>query len=238
MCHAAQALKNRSARIVAVLSMVLCTTALTACTAPVKGVSVNALPDAQRVIELQKRANWSVSGGIGIWTDAENITASMQWQQQSNNLDVTLSAPLGLGIIRVVETAAGAQLQRGATRLNGPDASRLVQRALQLSVPVPLHELSAWMRGLPGTADEVAYDEKGRLAAIRYIDDAGVLWRANVRRYTQAADVSVPALITAKGGPYNVRLVLKRWNFSPIESDVLPSTNDSPKRLVIPDRSS
>jgi len=195
-------------------------------------------PDSLLIEALQQRPIWSVRGGIGIWTDEQNVTASMRWVEDGSALDVTLSAPLGLGIMRVTETAQGAMLQRGAEKITGSTANNLVQRALNLWVPAPMLQLSFLMRWLSGSANEASYDDTGRLASLRYTDAAGNLWRATVRRYANVDGLSVPALITAKGGPYNVRLILKNWKFGPTNPDVRPALNDSEGRLSIPGRSS
>lgn len=199
--------------------------------------------NAQQVAAVTNAAPWDVRASLGIWTEQtsttakQNITASMQWFEAQELRNVTLRGPLGVGELLLTEEKNSARLQRGTSVLTGRDGSRLVQQALNLVVPVPLDELSSWIRGLPGAATDVTYDNEGRVQSLRYADEAGVPWQAVVQRYTKAGDVELPTLITAKGGPYNVRLVLRDWQLGKPDSDIKPATNDSKGRLNIPGKS-
>jgi outer membrane lipoprotein LolB len=199
--------------------------------------------NAQQVAAATNAAPWDVRASLGIWTEQtsttakQNITASMQWSEAQDLRNVTLRGPLGVGELVLTEAKNTARLQRGTSVLTGRDGSRLVQQALNLVVPVPLDELSSWIRGLPGAATDVTYDNEGRVQSLRYADKAGVPWQAMVQRYTKAGDVELPTLITAKGGPYNVRLVLRDWQLGKPNSDIKPATNDSKGRLNIPEKS-
>ncbi len=200
--------------------------------------------DPVLLLALQQRPNWSARASLGIWTEKngdtpeQNITASLEWSERAEQLNVVLRGPLGVGEMILSDSPTGATLRRGSVNMAGEDPSVLVQQALNLVVPVPLGELSSWMRGLPGSATNLTYDNAGRLQTLGYVDKSGIRWRANVLRYIQADNMDVPGLITAKGGPYNVRLVLKDWRFDPINSDTKPAASDSAGRLSIPGRSS
>ncbi len=200
--------------------------------------------NAQRVAAATDAAPWDVQASLGIWTEQtsttakQNITASMQWAETQQQRNITLRGPLGVGELLLTEGTDSARLQRGTSVLTGRDGSRLVQQALNLVVPVPLDELSSWIRGLPGAATKVTYDDDGRVQSLRYADEAGVPWQAVVQRYTKAGDVELPTLITAKGGPYNVRLVLRDWQLGDPDIDIKPSINDQKGRLNIPGKSS
>lgn len=217
---------------------------LAACETVPQSVPGGGAPDAALVAELQQRSDWSARGNLGIWsdetanTDEQNITASVVWTESSDELNVVLRGPLGVGEMVLAGSAQGASLRRGNSTVTGPDPSTLVQQALNLAVPVPLAELSSWMRGLPGSATDLTYDESGRLQTLRYVDATGVQWRTRIRRYTTADSLQVPSLITAVGGPYNIRLVLRNWKLVPSNSDSKPSKNDSSGRLSIPGLSS
>jgi len=201
-------------------------------------------PDAELVRALQQRTAWSASGALGIWTEPsasvprQNITASVQWVEREDTLDVTLRGPLGIGAMVLQADATGASLKRGNSNTLGDNPDTLVQQALNLAVPVPFSELSKWMRGLPGQGNAVRYDETGRLQSLSYTDNTGTRWQAQISRYSSVDGLQVPQIITAKGGPYNIRLVLKRWRFDPLNSDAQPAVNDSGGRLAIPNRSS
>jgi len=196
---------------------------------------------------IEQRTRWSMRASIGISAErtetsaAQSVSASLTWAEQPQKLDIALRGPLGIGGLTLTANPTQSTLRRGRSTFVDRDPSVLVQRALNLAVPVPLNELSFWMRGLPGSGTDLQYDQQGRLQSLRYADSSGVDWQAAVKRYTNADGLSVPGLITAQGGPYNVRLVIKSWRFDSIESDNSgenPAQNDSNGRLSIPGRSS
>jgi outer membrane lipoprotein LolB len=161
---------------------------------------------------LLERQAFQVQGGLGIWTDEESVSARVLWQQDADQLNLTLTGPLGMGTLELVSTAAGASITRGDTLLaTGRSPDDTLRRVLALAAPVPVGELAFWIRGLPGNANSVARDTQGRLLSLRYVDDEGTSWHARFRRYSSWDGVQVPALITASGGDYSVRLVLKDW---------------------------
>ncbi len=219
--------------------------ALVGCETHLRAVEGGGSADPALVAALQERTDWSVRGSLGISTDPgssvprQNINASVFWAQNHNNdLEVVLRGPLGIGEIVLQGSNQGASLRRGNSTATGRDPSLLVQQSLGLAVPVPLDELSSWMRGLPGTATELTYDTMGRLLSLVYTDATDVTWRARILRYTRSDALQVPSLITAEGGPYNVRLVLKEWKLVPADPIDYPVENIPKGRLIIPGRSS
>ena len=170
------------------------------------------LSTTQRATALQALGQFQVEGGLGIWTDTNAITAKLNWQQNNRDFNLHLTAPLGLASLSLQRRSTGSQLQRGSTDpVYDQSAGRLLQRALGLAAPIPVEQISAWLRGLPGAAESAKYNGKGLLKSLQYTDGSGVRWRATILRYTTFQALEVPALIIAQGGPYNVRLVLKSW---------------------------
>jgi len=201
-----------------------------------KPASTPPLSIEARTSALSALTAFRVKGGLGIWTDEQSISSRIDWRQQANDFDVQVTAPLGLSRLRLWRQDGQASLQRGdAAPVRGQSADRLLQSALGLQVPVPVAQLGRWIRGLPGDAEAVRYDDAGRMESLDYIDAAGTRWRARVRKHTQLDALEVPSLITAKGGPYNIRLVLKQWQR---EEAALASDADTPTpapgRLRIP----
>lgn len=182
--------------------------------------------------------DFHVQGGLGVWTDEESFSGRIDWLQQSGDLDITLTAPLGFASLRLRRVDGQASLQRGkAAPLLGSSAGSLLQAALGLNLPLPLDQLSYWLRGLPGQATDVHYADSGWLQSLKYRDAEGTRWRVRVLRYTTLETLQLPALITAKGGPYNVRLALANW-----QKDAVPASENGddkspgPERLAIPGR--
>lgn len=208
--------------------------------ARVDSVKTLALTSDVAAIELRESKlmalnNFTVSGGLGIWTSEESISARMKWQQTTKHLNLSLKGPLGLGDLRLLEEDGKATLQRGDEVIAvGSSVDDVLQRGLGLSAPVPMDQLKQWMRGLPGSAHSVVRDDQGKLASLRYVDAQGTRWEARFKRYSILNELPVPALITASGGQYSVRLLLKNWQLA--STSVVPETNESNNRLPIPGR--
>ncbi|ASJ72231.1 lipoprotein insertase outer membrane protein LolB [Granulosicoccus antarcticus] len=184
---------------------------------------------------LGVRNDFRVEGGLGIWTDTETISARLDWQQKSDELDLTLSGPLGIGTMQLTDDGSLVTLSRGGARVGqGPVADDVLQKGLGLSAPVPLDELGFWVKGLPGNATAVSRDAQGRLVSLRYTDVQGTRWQARFLRYVTWDKIEVPELITASGGPYSVRLRLKNWRYN--TTTVVPDRPELNNRLPIPGR--
>ncbi len=184
---------------------------------------------------LESRDNFKVSGGLGIWTDEETLSARINWLQTPQALHLTLEGPLGVGTMQLEDSAGSATLSRGERLLaRGASADTVLQQGLGLAAPVPLQELAFWIRGLPGNASQVMRDEEGKLSSLRFTDEQGTHWQARFRRYADWDGVAVPSLITASGGPYSVRVLLKNW--AHVTTTVVPETPESNNRLPIPGR--
>ena len=187
---------------------------------------------------LKSLEAFKVTGGLGVWTDEESISTRIQWQQLAQDFDVLVQLPAGLSTVRVTQKNGQATVQNGAAMpVSGRSASRLLQQALGLGVAVPIEQMSLWIKGLPGEqAEGVTYDQQGRLASMEYVDEQNTRWRAKVLKYTIFKNTYVPANILATGGPYTVRLVLKKWSSE--LSSVLPESKseNSKGRLKVPGR--
>ena len=212
-----------------------------ACVAPAENKpGENLRTVAEREALLAELTQFQFSGGLGIWTEHESISARIKWQQSADALSVNLSGPLGFGEMQLSDGEGIANLQRGDVQLaSGSSVDQVLQRGLGLAAPVPVEQLQQWVRGLPGDALSILRDAQGQLSSLRYKDATGTAWMARFRRYARLDDndmtaITLPSLITASGGPYSVRLVLKNWQVT--AESAVPESHESNKRLAIPGR--
>jgi outer membrane lipoprotein LolB len=188
-----------------------------------------------RELKLREVTDFQFSGGLGIWTETESIPARIRWAQSNDDLYVNFSGPLGLGDLKLQDKAGLVTLSRGKTVVtSGTSSDDVIQRGLRLSAPVPVEELKQWVRGLPGQGQAIQRDSEERVASLRYTDLSGVEWSVRFKRYEKVDQLSLPALITASGGAYSVRLLLKNWELSTNMSEL--EVNEPNKRLSIPGR--
>jgi len=162
----------------------------------------------QRELKLRELTDFQFGGGLGIWTEKEAVPVRILWSQANDDLDVTFSGPIGLGSLKLEDKAGFVTLSRGKTVVtSGISADDVVQRGLGLRAPVPVDELKQWVRGLSGSGQAVVRDSDGRISSLQYVDASGVQWGVQFKRYKLVDGLSLPALITASGGEYSVRLV-------------------------------
>ena len=216
---------------------------LASCATPPPNELANDADDARQLVLRNQQAlraidQFGVTGGLGVWTDDQSISTRIDWRQQGEDFNVLVEAPAGLASMRLVQMGGVASIQRGQQApVTGRDASSLLQQALGLEAQIPIEEVALWIRGLPGSASDTTFDQKGRLLSMVYRDSAGVTWRAKVRDYTNFAGTPVPALISATGGPYNLRIVLKSWNELVADQTANSASQPAPKpRLRVPGR--
>lgn len=189
----------------------------------------------QRELKLRELTDFQFGGGLGIWTDTESIPARVRWAQSDDDLDVHFSGPLGLGNLNLQDKSGVVTLLRGKTVVtSGTSPDDVIQRGLGLTAPVPVEELKQWVRGLTGTGEAVVRDSDGRISSLRYLDQSGVRWNVRFKRYEMVGELSLPALITASGGEYSVRLLLKNWELT--TNLIQSGANETNKRLSIPGR--
>ena len=191
-------------------------------------------PLSQNPVSSATLTHFEVSGGLGIWTDEENISTRMRWQQRADDFSFDLTAPLGMASLKVDQQENRTTVTRGnAVVARSSDPGIALQQALGLSVPVPVSQIAQWLKGQPGDADSTKFNKAGLLQSLRYTDQSGISWNAVIRKRKLFQDSQVPALITATGGSYNVRIVLNQWKTLEAESAESTPTKP-PQRLVIP----
>jgi len=182
--------------------------------------------------------SFRVTGGLGVWTDEESLSTRVVWQQMAEDFDILIRLPAGLSTVRVTRKNGQAMLRNGSSEpVYGQSAARLMQQALRLDVAVPIEQMSLWIKGVPGEqAQDVQYDEQGRLTSMVYVDAQNTRWRAKILKYTVFKNTYVPATIRATVGPYTVRLLLKDWRSELDTMASVKGTGSATDRLKVPGR--
>ena len=209
---------------------------------------------AERQAEARALERFSVSGKLGIWSEAQALSSRFDWSQDGVASRVVLTAPFGIGQWTLTASPdTGARLQRGnGVPVQDASMDALVQRALRLDNPIPVSELPNWLRGLASPAQTPRHDQYGRLESLTHRTVAGERWQVEFLRHVRLDAIEVPALITATGRAnsaggepthYRLRVVLDDWRRLEPEVSAQPEHDagptapaDSPGRLKIPGR--
>jgi outer membrane lipoprotein LolB len=193
-----------------------CAALLSACVAgPVREAlpPIAGSPDAhqvQRETRLATKASWSLQGRVALSNGRDGGSGRIEWSQDADRYEVSLSAPITRQSWRLSGDERGAQLEglEGGTRV-GADPAGLLREATRWEIPVTA--LSSWVRGLRAAAEHgpalVRFGTDGRLSRIEQggwtIDYGG--WQAG------AAGIDLPNRLNARRGEASVRLVIDAW---------------------------
>ena len=157
---------------------------------------------------LSALVHWEFSGRIALRSAKGQESARMRWSQQGSGLRVEASGPLGVGQ-RVLERKGGQTrlLQNGKWR----HLDKL-KTAAELGWPLPLEQLSWWLRGIPAPDEPPAQTrlDGDRLARL---EQSG--WTLEYREYKQVGGLHLPGRITFSGRGIEGKILLKRWTLGP-----------------------
>lgn len=157
---------------------------------------------------VQRIQSWNTTGAIGVRTAQESNSGRFNWQQRgSQNYQIDLFGPLGMGNIRIIGTPSEVILRTAKQKqYTAANAEQLLQQ--QLGWKLPVNNLYYWARGLPvpGIPARTEFDNSHRLTSLQ---QAG--WQIQYLGYQSVAGVDLPAKIFMSYPRLNVRLVIKQW---------------------------
>lgn len=168
---------------------------------------------AQQDREQRLRADtgWALSGRIAVSNAGRGGSGRLEWRQDGDAFEVSVSAPVTRQSWRLGGGPAHALLEgvEGGPR-RGHDAQLLLLEATGWDVP--LRALPAWMRGLraPGLGPaRIGY--AGEAGLPLYIEQDG--WRIEYD-WPPGAGVppALPSRVQATRGEARVRLVIDEWS--------------------------
>lgn len=172
--------------------------------------------------QLQSFTDWQLEGRIGLSSATEAVSGSIQWQQSGTGFDIALVGPLGRRIVITQEETQASLSASGQGVVYGERADVLLGNAL--GIPVPLGQLSTWIKGGAGQGADTGYDQFGRLVQLGYTDADGTRWVASIKRYRQldasgfeglrglgVTRLDLPGLIEISSDSYAIRLLINEW---------------------------
>ncbi|MEP7044866.1 MAG: lipoprotein insertase outer membrane protein LolB [Dokdonella sp.] len=188
-----------------------CTLALllAACAGPqVKPVAANAdllTRQAEREQVVSARAEWRLSGRLGVSDGRDSGSGSLEWTQRSDEFRFSVHAPVTGKTWTLSGTPRRAVLEGLREQPLEGDAADLLARELGWQVPVA--ELTRWVRGLrTSPQSRITFTADGLPATI---DEAG--WHVQYQGYDTAFDPPLPSKVFASKGDYKVRLAIREW---------------------------
>lgn len=179
------------------------------------------LPPAQRAAaqaQLEARETvlaghrqWSLQGRVALSNGDRGGSGRIHWQQDGDDYQLELSAPITRQSWRIVGDPGSARLEGldGGPRV-GSDATQLLRESTGWEIPVTA--LSAWVRGArapqAGPA-QLLFDADGRLARLQ---QAGWTLDFSDWRPDDTLGIELPLRINAERDAARVRLIVDDWS--------------------------
>jgi len=160
--------------------------------------------------QLMKLNDWSIQGKVGLYTPDEAWPGELQWQQNSDQYDVRIIAPLGAGTLRVFSVEGGVVLEHSseAGQRFSPDPESLLQQ--QFGWQIPIRHLRYWMVGLPSPLSTISgdyqLDQQGRLQSLL---QSG--WKIEFSRYKKTAGMVLPTRVLMEYEDLSVKFIVRKW---------------------------
>lgn len=142
----------------------------------------------------------------------ETLTGNFEWQQNSNEMSITLSSPLGQTIAIIRENPQGASLEQSKqeTRYAG-NVEQLLTESLGWSLPIT--GLRDWLQGFDR-------NQQGQRFAVPTRDNHRSMtqgWQLDFTSWQEDCEQIHPKLInlyrrTEEVGDLKIRLAILEWN--------------------------
>jgi outer membrane lipoprotein LolB len=161
----------------------------------------------ERLARLQAADRWIVEGRLAIRDGDDGGSGKLRWQAEPDVSRLDFHGALGRGAWRLlvspdeaVLTLADGEVYRAAS------VDRLI--AERIGWPVPVAELSWWIRGLAAPVGR-AQRSLGEAGQLLDLQQAG--WSIEFNRYRVFDDELMPGLVVARRGERLVKFVVGDW---------------------------
>lgn len=165
---------------------------------------------AAHLAALSGHPRWSLQGRVALSNGHDGGSGRLDWQQDGDHFEVSLSAPITRQSWRLSGDAHTAQLDgmAGGPR-SGSSAETLLRETTGWVIPV--QALAAWVRGMADPdlpAATLVYGTDGHLSRLQ---QSG--WTIDYTRWQATAelDTDMPARLDASRDAARVRLVIDQW---------------------------
>ena len=158
---------------------------------------------------------WQIQGKLGVKTNTDSGSVTINWQQQNNRYGIRVNGPLGQGSARIT---GDPQLiiieQAGEEAVTSTAPEQLLQETLGWFIPI--NDLRYWVQGLPSsgkTINSPVYNEQGMLVAFEQAD-----WSISIDRYKLVDRWLLPHKVKINKGDVQLKLAIRQWQFPQLKS--------------------
>lgn len=187
-------------RCLSAVVLVFCTLLLTACA--VAPTSPGGASPSRAALNA-----FMMEGRFSLRNEDKNYAGRLSWRHEDGRDELLLSSPLGQGMAEIVSGPGGARLTASDGKVySAVDVETLTRDVL--GYPLPLTQLTDWVRGRWRDAEESAVDAQGRP-----LNQRAAMWRIEYG-YENDDPAAPPSRIFAErvGGGLELRLRIDEWS--------------------------
>ena len=162
--------------------------------------------------DLSALQDWNLRGRLNIRSESRSDTININWLQEREQFDISLSGTLGLGAVRLSGTPGDVLFEKNGDDPVRANSLEAVTTAM-LGYAFPASELLYWVRGIPSPVrpSSVNRDENGLISTLIQEDASGLEWSLAIDRYTVVEGLPVPGRIRLEQPPFRLTLLINQW---------------------------
>ena len=161
----------------------------------------------ERRTRLRETPNWQMNGRIAVNTGAEAFQGRFRWRQAEDGVELSISNPLGMSVLRVSGPPERLTVRAGGEtwELHDPEP----ELSAMLGWWLPVRSLGAWLLGHPdpdfGSDTQFGPDR----TELRTLDQR--LWRLTYESYRLNEGFLLPRRIDFAHGELELRVFVDGW---------------------------
>ena len=160
-----------------------------------------------RLARLKQLDAWHLEGRIGVVTPNRGGSASFNWTEQGERMQLGFSGPFGLGAVRLWGTPREIHVRDSKGRQWTTDAPDLaLVRAL--GWPLPVASLRYWVLGRPAPGSD-SHLRLGKRGLVSRLEQQG--WTVRYESYQPQSGLLLPQRLTASRAGTRIKLVVSGW---------------------------
>jgi outer membrane lipoprotein LolB len=165
---------------------------------------------------------WTIQAKLGIKSEDNSGSVTLNWQQKGDHYDIQISGPLGQGNAKLSGNNQAIRIvQPGKDTIYSNNPRGLIQQTFGWDLP--LQHLPYWIRGVQNPHNEANTDNnqaKQKTAASTQYNEQGLLsglsqfgWALEYSRYKPQQQRFAPHKIRAKKNDMTLTLIIRQWDF-------------------------
>lgn len=149
---------------------------------------------------------FTLEGRFSLRHEDKSYSGRLSWRHEGINNELLLSSPFGQGIAEIVTSESGARLKSSDGRVyEASDAETLTRQVL--GYPLPLDQLTDWVRGWSAAAGISERDALGRPLRLRHED-----WLIDYGYASDDPQAPPDRIFAERAGGFELRLRIDEWN--------------------------